>query len=160
MQHHGIQPHSRHAPRQAPPQSAADPAFQLEQPPVRVLIATEDRAMRRAMATTLKRDGYEVMQASDGSRLLDIIATSMIRSPNEMPDIIISDDEMPRCSGMTVLAGLRKNDWVTPIVLISPPEDEAAHEKAYRLGADAVLDKPVEMNDLRVMVRTLVTVQH
>lgn len=157
-------PHSiqldHQVPHLAPPQAQVVSSFQLEQPPVRVLIATEDREMRRAMAAALRRDGYEVMQASDGSRLLDIIATSMIRAPNEMPDIIISDDEMPRCSGMTVLAGLRKTDWVTPIVLLTPPNDEAAHEKAYRLGADAVLDKPVGMDDLRVMVRSLVTVQH
>lgn len=59
-------------------------------------------------------------------------------------------------SGLDVLAELRRQDTTTPVILITAFGDPDTHLEAHRLGAVLVLSKPFEMDDLRVVVRSLV----
>ncbi len=75
-------------------------------------------------------------------------------------DVVVSDIRMPGASGLDLLAGLRRDDWTTPVVLITAFGDPGGrHAEAYRLGADAVLDKPLDVDDLRLVVQTLVSMR-
>ena len=120
-----------------------------------VLLAEDDMEMRRLLASALRKDGYEVIEAKDGTELLDYLATAMLHGDRfGWPEVIITDVRMPGATGLQVLAGLRQSDWETPIVLITAFGDEAVHTAAGQLGA-ALLDKPFDVDDLRQIVRRL-----
>ena len=123
-------------------------ATTVEKP--RVLLAEDDYHMRRLLAYGLKRDGFEVIEASNGAELVQKIESLVIRPGNRRTvDLIISDIRMPFAGGLTVLALLRLHDWATPVILITAFGDAETHLEADRLGAAAVFDKPFDVNDLR-----------
>ncbi|WP_437753824.1 response regulator [Sorangium sp. So ce1389] len=139
--------------------SEPPPALATGERPFRVLLAEDDRELRRLLATALRRDGYEVLEARDGNHLLELMGESLVSSGGTPPDLVVSDVRMPGRSGMELLAGLRREDWSTPVVLITAFGDPETHAEAYRLGADAVLDKPLDVDDLRIVVQTLIAMR-
>ncbi|KYF93708.1 MULTISPECIES: response regulator [unclassified Sorangium] len=127
--------------------------------PVRVLLAEDDRELRLLLATALRRDGYEVLEARDANHLLELMGDALVSGGGAPADVVVSDIRMPGRSGLELLAGLRRDDWATPVVLITAFGDPETHAEAYRLGADAVLDKPLDVDDLRVVVQTLASMR-
>ncbi|WP_437276663.1 response regulator [Sorangium sp. So ce375] len=128
-------------------------------PPVRVLLAEDDRELRLLLATSLRRDGYEVLEARDAKHLLELMGEALASGDGAPIDVVVSDIRMPGTSGLELLAGLRRDDWATPVVLITAFGDPETHAEAYRLGADAVLDKPLDLDDLRLVVQTLASMR-
>ena len=127
-----------------------------EETATRVLVADDDSQVRHLVARALRKDGYEVVEAADGSELLNVLGSSLLPASFVEPfDLIISDVRMPGWTGMGVLISLRKADWALPFVLITAFGDDDAHAEARRLGASAMLDKPFEMDDLRTLVWNL-----
>jgi CheY-like chemotaxis protein len=124
-------------------------AQQARERTVRVLVAEDQREMRVLMSEVLRREGYEVLEAASGTELIDRLVTGLIADDDaRAPDLIVTDVRMPGCTGLEVLARLRRNDWSTPVILITAFGDPATHEEAHRLGAAYVLDKPFELDDL------------
>ena len=115
----------------------------------RILLAEDDGEMRSMLASTLRADGYEVVEAPSGSALLEEISLLLFRGEAVPADLIVSDERMPGFLGSEVLAGLRNARWPTPFILITGFGDENTHREAYRLGASAVFDKPFDLDDLR-----------
>jgi CheY-like chemotaxis protein len=121
-----------------------------------VLLAEDDRAMRALLASVLKRDGFEVLEARDGQELLEELGRALLRPVTERAmDLVISDVRMPRRSGLEVLLRLREADWATPVILITAFGGPATLEEARRLGAQAVFRKPFDLNALRVTAAQL-----
>ncbi|HYX92402.1 MAG TPA: response regulator [Myxococcaceae bacterium] len=121
---------------------------------VRVFVAEDQPEMRALIARVLRQDGYEVIEAGDGTALIDSLVRSMVDDAR-MPDLIITDIRMPGASGLDVAARLRRSDWTTPIIFITAFGDDQAHAEARRLGAVGCLDKPFDLDELRAMVRSL-----
>ena len=115
----------------------------------RILIAEDDPEMRSMLASALRSDGYEVIEAPSGSALLEEISMLLFQGEAIPADIIVSDERMPGLLGSEVLAGLREARWPTPFILITGFGDEETHREAIRLGASAVFDKPFDLDDLR-----------
>jgi DNA-binding response OmpR family regulator len=120
----------------------------------RILLAEDDREMRHLLATLLRKDGYEVIESADGKVLLENLRSSRARGGDRY-DLVITDIRMPGVTGLQVLAELREFDTTTPVVLITSFGDSETHETANRLGADAVFDKPFNVNDLRKYVERI-----
>jgi CheY-like chemotaxis protein len=119
----------------------------------RVLIAEDDGELRRLIAGVLRQDGLDVIEATDGFHMLDLLAAAFVGAPGAlMPDMIISDIRMPGPNGIEILAGLRASGFQIPILLMTAFGDDETHTRAYRSGADAVLDKPVDTDDLLLSV--------
>jgi two-component system response regulator (stage 0 sporulation protein F) len=123
----------------------------------RILVAEDDREMRRILTAVLRRDGYQVVEAEDGFELLDYIG-----SPPPVEgcpigfDLVISDIRMPVFSGLDALAYIRDLDRDTPMILITGFGDQSSHDEARRLGATAVFDKPFDMGDLLETVTRII----
>ena len=117
--------------------------------PARILLAEDDAEMRSMLSTALRSDGYEVVEASSGSDLLEEISMLLFRGEAIPADLIVSDERMPGLLGSEVLAGLRRARWPTPFVLITGFGDDDTHREAFRLGASAVFDKPFDLDELR-----------
>jgi len=125
--------------------------------PARVLLADDDADMREMVASALRKDGYEVIEARDGWQMLQYLATHASDEEDSPIDLVISDMRMPGKNGLDVLAGLRWADPSTPFILITGFGDMQTHMEARRLGASAVFDKPFDIEHLRNVVLNLLT---
>jgi DNA-binding response OmpR family regulator len=123
-----------------------------------VLVADDKTEMRGLIASVLRKDGYQVDEASDGLELLAVIESLVAHTEGRRSPIgmIISDVRMPGLTGLDLLAILRCADWTTPVILITAFGDDETHAQAHELGATAVFDKPFEIDELRAAVRDAV----
>jgi DNA-binding response OmpR family regulator len=113
----------------------------------RIIVAEDDREMRRLIADTLTAEGYVVDEAPDGPKLL-----TQIIGAEPPVDLVISDHRMPLSSGLQVLAGLRYAGWRLPFILLSAFGDDELRSKAAKLDA-IFLAKPFELEALQILVR-------
>jgi DNA-binding NtrC family response regulator len=143
-------PRSRTEPQELSPETEAQPGGR----PRQVLVAEDDAAMRALLARMLRRAGFDVIEASNGYEALDCLACGLIREPSI--DLVISDVRMPGYDGLNILASLRQAHPPVPVILITAFGSTAAHAAAARLGAFAMVDKPFEVDDLMILVRSAV----
>jgi DNA-binding response OmpR family regulator len=118
--------------------------------PPRILVAEDDPEMRRLVAEALRKDGYDVAEASDGGRLL-VEVTALYQHPERQPDLIISDVRMPVCTGIAILEQMRRAHWTMPVILMTAFGDDETRTRADKLGA-ILFDKPFALDDLRTAV--------
>jgi CheY-like chemotaxis protein len=135
---------------------APSPAATPRRP--RVAVAEDSAELRKLIATTLRGDGYDVVEAGDG---VELIARLEALSGRDGPardavELIVSDLRMPGLSGMEILGAIRDGNWRTPFILITAFGDQETHDVARELGAAAVLDKPFDLQELRTLVRASV----
>ncbi len=130
----------------------AQPCIRCRAP--RILVAEDDDEMRALLASVLRGDGYDVTEVSDGLGLLHRLMYSKILFGDESGfDLIISDIRMPDITGLDFLAGMQDDEYIPPVILITAFGDMRTHAEAERLGAMALFDKPLDMDDFRVAVR-------
>jgi CheY-like chemotaxis protein len=112
--------------------------------------------MRSLIATALRADGFDVLEACDGRELHDMVrAMCPPGARMDLPDVIVSDVRMPGPSGLDGLSLLRQSTWAIPVIVITGFGDSAVHDEARRLGAAVVLDKPFDLDVLRTAVLAL-----
>ena len=107
-------------------------------PPATILLAEDDRILRKAGEATLKKRGYAVIAAVDGE-------DALAKAREHKPDLILLDVIMPKLQGFEVLASL-KSDAATrdiPVIMLSNLQDESDVRKATGAGA---LDYLVKSN--------------
>jgi CheY-like chemotaxis protein len=121
----------------------------------RILVAEDDRAMRKLIARALRNDGHRVTEAASGRDALLRLGNAIHEGGVRFYDLVISDLRMPGPSGLDLLAGLRASDWSVPVILITAFGDAETHRQARRLGAVSVLDKPFNLELLSWLVRRL-----
>jgi CheY-like chemotaxis protein len=120
-----------------------------------VLVADDDEEMRSLVVEALREDGYQVVQAVDGGRLLVEIAECLkLGGGTGSVDLIVSDIRMPVCSGLQILSALRDAHWRTPVILMTAFGDAATRRHAESLAA-VLFDKPFDMDDLRTAVANM-----
>jgi len=114
----------------------------------RVLLIEDDAEMRAMLTEVLADEGYRVTECADAYEWIE--ACSACESPDAAPkyDIVVSDIKMPGVSGLALLEGLRGSRRNPPTILVTAFGDAATHERAMKLGAVAVLDKPFAIEDL------------
>ncbi len=115
----------------------------------KILIVDDDAQLRSTIQMVLKLKGYEVIEADNG-----VVALKLARAA--LPDLIISDVNMPQADGYTALAELRKDPATAsiPLILMTGNVEAAGMRKGMDLGADDYLDKPFAMNALIKAVET------
>jgi DNA-binding response OmpR family regulator len=108
-----------------------------------VLLAEDDRSVRRYLEVTLQRCGYKVITANDGLEAMKLALTSRI-------DAVVTDAVMPHMSGQELARFLRSNAKVSglPIVLLTGQENSRAARAPEDL-IDAFLYKPVRADELK-----------
>lgn len=108
----------------------------------RVLIVDDDDQIRRSIASSLARSGFDVSTASDGAPALRICDVAT-------PDIVVVDYNMPT-GGLSVVRALKQRHGAAIFVAVLTGEDDATTREVCRTaGADAVLIKPIAPSELR-----------
>ena len=100
-----------------------------------VLLAEDDRALRRFLEVVLERAGYQVFSASDGLEAMKLVLSASI-------DVVVTDAMMPNLSGHEFCRFLRNSPTLShlPIILLSALERKDTNPAEQ---ADAFLAKPV-----------------
>lgn len=116
----------------------------------RILIVEDEPHMARAIERVLHRAGFETRSAHDGFR-----AGALLGSWR--PEVVTLDLRIPGLSGLDVLTFLRSTPGheATRILVLSAQPDRELHH-ALRLGADRVLAKPFENQQLVSVISRLV----
>lgn len=113
---------------------------------LRVLVAEDNKEMRRLLVWALKKKGFQVTEACNGPDLMYRLSTQA--HPRTRYDLLVSDVRMPHMTGLEVMQGLqRMMRLLPPTILITAFGDDQIHRTARQLGA-AVIDKPFELDDL------------
>jgi CheY-like chemotaxis protein len=141
----------------APGAAWKDPAPEEARRP-RILVADDQTEMRTLIRKMLVRRGYEVVEAADGPGLVKVLIDGLTAEESRAPDLIVTDVRMPGFTGLEVLARLRREQWTTPVILITAFGDAQLHGEALRLGAACVLNKPFDMDELRTAVEAALAV--
>jgi len=101
-----------------------------------VLVVEDSVAAREVVMRILRREGYEVIGASNGREALDTLDRTHA-------DLVLLDVMMPEMDGMTMLDVMRKSPQLRelPVILLSALSDEARIQRARELGVSEYLVK-------------------
>lgn len=124
----------RPAPRPGPPARPAEPS--PERGPLDVVLAEDSLATREVLRVLLEEQGFRVRVAGDGEEAL-------ARLEERLPDVLVSDVNMPRRDGLALAREVRRRPASArlPIVLLTSRDDEATRAAGAAAGADAYLVK-------------------
>jgi DNA-binding response OmpR family regulator len=114
---------------------------------VKVLLVDDDLDLLDLLAYALRRDGFEVVSATDGQQALQ-------RWEAESPDIIVLDGNMPKLDGFEVARRIR-HESETPIIMLTARDEEEHVLRGLQVGADDYVTKPFSAKQLIARMRAV-----
>ncbi len=119
----------------------------------RVLVADDDPSFRDLVAHCLERRGLRVAQARDGYEALERLHEAARSGPQSHFSAFVTDFRMPRVTGMELIELLAAVGVAPQTVLLSAFLDPSAEKWARVLGVAAVVQKPLNFDELAVLVQ-------
>jgi CheY-like chemotaxis protein len=119
--------------------------------PATVLICDDEPSIRELIRISL--DGpYDFVEADDGVESLEL-------ARRVRPDVVILDMMMPRMTGLEVLSAIRQEEELKAIPVVVLTAQPNTREQAIDAGADVVMVKPFEPQQIAVAVREVLAEQ-
>ena len=117
-----------------------------------VMVVDDSLTVRRVTQRLLLREGYRVVVAKDGLDALE-------RFADEVPDIVLSDIEMPRMDGFDLVRNLRADARLRdlPVIMITSRIAQKHRDYAAELGVDHYLGKPYAEDELLALIARYTT---
>jgi len=115
-----------------------------------VFLVDDSSTMLMSLKSTLEISGFKVDTATDGEQALGKLKSGL------KPDLIITDINMPRMDGITLIQEARKILRFTPILALTTESQQTKRDEAKKLGATGWLVKPVAGTDLVRIVKQVV----
>jgi DNA-binding response OmpR family regulator len=119
----------------------------------RIIIADDDRIVRRIVLAKLSGLGYEVREAEDGQEALDLL------EGGEVPDLLITDSLMPRMNGLELVRSIRNSPdgdlSALPVIMLTSRQSERDVIEGLETGLDDYVTKPFSPDELVARVRTV-----
>jgi DNA-binding response OmpR family regulator len=112
----------------------------------RILLVDDEQPIQTLLSFPLQRDGYEVVQASDGREAL-------ARFGEQQFDLVVLDLMLPRMDGLEVCKRLRAKGSTVPIIMLTAKSEEIDKVLGLELGADDYITKPFSMREFRSRVK-------
>src|SRR5688500_15251553 len=114
----------------------------------RILVADDEPNLRRVLTAMLRRDGHEVIQATDGAEAISMLGVH--QAPDV--DVVITDLRMPTVDGMEVLRHAARNAPQVPVIMITAYGSGGQAVEAIKAGEFDYIEKPVEQDQIRTIV--------
>ncbi|MGE5700374.1 MAG: sigma-54-dependent transcriptional regulator [Deltaproteobacteria bacterium] len=108
-----------------------------------ILIAEDDRNLRKVLRAMLAREGYEVAEAVDGAAAASWLAAN----PNRA-DVLVTDIRMPKMDGIALFRHCRERHPSLPVILVTAYGTIADAVEAIRSGAFDYITKPFDEAEL------------
>ncbi|MFL5845645.1 MAG: response regulator [Solirubrobacteraceae bacterium] len=116
----------------------------VDRPP-RILLVDDEQSLQTLLSYPLRKDGYEVVQATDGREAL-------ARFGEQAFDLVVLDVMMPKLDGLEVCKRMRARSTV-PIIMLTAKTEEIDKVLGLELGADDYITKPFSLREFRSRVR-------
>ena len=105
----------------------------------RILLVDDEQSIQALLSYPLRKEGYDVVQATDGRQALD-------RFEEQPFDLVVLDLMLPKIDGLDVLQRLRADPRTKrlPVVVLTSSREEQDLIESYDLGANSYVRKPVD----------------
>lgn len=113
----------------------------------KILVVDDDSNIRELIRLILKKESFEVIEATDGEDALEKIEKNKV-------DLVVLDIMMPNMDGWEFCREARKF-WDLPILMLTAKGETSQKVKGFELGADDYLTKPFEPAELTARVKAL-----
>lgn len=113
-----------------------------------ILIADDDDNIRKLMSLYLRKEGFGLEEAGDGTKAMSIIENSHV-------DLVILDIMMPGLNGWELCREIRRTDANLPLLMVTAKAESAHKVKGFQLGTDDYLTKPFDPVELVMRVKAL-----
>ena len=110
-----------------------------------ILVADDEASIRKVLAATLRKEGYEVLTAADGAVALEVMDTNRV-------DVLLTDLRMPEVDGMELLNRALEAHPGLPVVILTAHGTVETAKTAMKRGAFDYLQKPFDRDELRVII--------
>ncbi len=119
---------------------------------LKVMIVDDSPSVRHITSKLIKNAGWEVVAAKDG-----LEAFEALQEAETLPDIILTDVEMPRMDGYELLSSIRNQESLRelPVIMITSRASEKHQQKAVELGVSEYLTKPFDDSVLIKVINNL-----
>lgn len=114
----------------------------------KILVVDDEARMRKLVSDFLTRDGFEVLEAEDGEKAMDLFYSEKDIA------LVILDVMMPRMDGWQVLREMRESSQV-PVIMLTARSDEKDELKGFDLGVDEYVTKPFSPRTLVARVEAI-----
>ena len=114
----------------------------------KILVVDDEARMRKLVSDFLVREGFEVLEAGDGEKAMDIFYS------NKDIALVILDVMMPKMDGWQVLGELRESSQV-PVIMLTARSDEKDELRGFELGVDEYVTKPFSPRTLVARVNAI-----
>jgi two-component system, chemotaxis family, chemotaxis protein CheY len=118
---------------------------------MKVLIVDDSKAMRMIVARVLRQAGYAnsvIREAADGSEALEAVR-------HQVPDLVLSDWNMPEMSGLDLLEALRAEGCEVPFGFVTSESTPEMRELANEAGAQFLIAKPFTPDSFRHLIASV-----
>jgi len=116
----------------------------------RILIVEDERALVEVLSYNLKKEGYEVLTASDGQE-------GLRKAQMHLPDLVLLDLMLPVMEGLVVCRQLRAGAQTRriPILMLTARSEEVDEIVGFQMGADDYVTKPFKIKALMQRIKAL-----
>ncbi len=111
-----------------------------------ILVVEDEADLRRGVVGSLRREGYETLEAANGEEGLALAL-------RERPDVTILDVMLPAQDGFEVCRELRSQGYFSPIIMLTAKSEEIDRVLGLEFGADDYVTKPFSMRELLARIR-------
>jgi len=118
-----------------------------------ILLAEDDQMARERLANILKKESWKVIPVADGEEALKMFQQEKI-------DILLTDIKMPKLDGLEALHEMRKITQDFEAIIMTGYGDEASAIKAMHEGAMNFLKKPIDLDNLSVLIEKAIEKLH
>jgi CheY-like chemotaxis protein len=118
----------------------------------RILVIDDEQISREGVGEVLEEEGYEVALVADGQE-------AVARLSSFLPDLVLTDLQMPRLDGIGVLNHVKNIYPTTPVIIFTADITIDAKRTAERLGVQDYINKPLDFTDLLMRVARALTPQ-
>jgi DNA-binding response OmpR family regulator len=112
-----------------------------------ILLVDDDAYVLDLVSIHLKKEGYEVTTATDGTEALELLE-------EQVPHLAVVDVMMPKMDGYTLTEKIRES-YDIPIILLTAKDQIEDKERGFEAGTDDYLVKPFEPKELSFRIKAL-----
>ena len=113
-----------------------------------IMVVDDDKNIRRLIQAYLSQAGFDVTLAQNGQQALELMDKKHL-------DMIICDIMMPHVDGYELTSDIRKLDDKIPILMITAKDAFEDKKKAFGMGADDYITKPIDLDEMLLRVWAL-----
>jgi len=114
----------------------------------KILVLEDDRDLNRSLCAFLNRSGYQAVGVLNANDAYDAMYANLF-------DLIVSDIMMPGIDGFEFAEAVRSLNQEIPILFVTARDDFSSKQRAYRVGIDDYMVKPIDLDEMFLRIGAL-----